>query len=147
MLPLICILADTLTQLVGNQLLLPSSGFVWHRGRTASILLSHSSPFGTDPILTLLEILTQSINSRRPDAQQPGQLCPLCFCIRAPNDLKYPLWRYAPEVEMDPGITVWLGWGLNYNNHEKKPCPTRDERNSLTRLLISSFSCCLLSTY
>lgn len=127
MLPLTCTLADTLTQLVGNQLSLPSFDFCMTWGRNTSTLRSHTSHFGTDPTLILLEVLTWSINSRRPDAQQPGLHCTLLSykSTKLPKisnvEICFQKWRLISW------IIVWLGWGLNCNNHGKKPCPTSTE--------------------
>lgn len=101
MLSLICVLADPLAQLVGDFLALPSFDVESQQDRNTSSLPSCTCFFSTAPTLADLEGLIWNVNFKEPSAQQ--QACSVlsapCFCITAPNCLKYPQGRFVLRSE------------------------------------------------
>lgn len=94
----------TLALLVGNGLSLPSSDAEWHRAEIPPHL-SHILPFGPVSFLAPMGVLIWSIHFRNPMLSSLALSAP-CFCTRAPNHLKYPLWRFTLRGEDWP--SGWL---------------------------------------
>lgn len=101
MLSLICVLADTLAQLVGNRPSLPSPDIEWHRADILSLVYLTPAPLVLVPLwpcgklqfgASIPEALTLS-------SQACSMLSPACFWTRTPNHLKYAQWRFAPRSE------------------------------------------------